>query len=135
MAAVSISTAITGIGGVIMWFLNLRKIRLSSAALALEIDHVRADTERIRLEIQKLTDEQTDRDANKADHALGERIVDLARGHLKRHPIGHSVPFSEEDLISQLNETPEAIRRALAVLREKERARFTSVTDSWIIQA
>jgi hypothetical protein len=112
MAAVSISAAITGIGGIITWSLNLREIRLSNAALALEIDHVRADTERIRLEIQELTDEET-----------FERCRSLVLGRIVGDPEVASAIANQEGLSLHREHTlrlPPTTKAAMRGLRKKQ---------------
>jgi len=110
-----------------MWPLILRKTRL-------EIEHLRLDTKRLELEVQKLADEKTQRETaiNVAD--LTERIVGLAKEYTKTHINTAAAPFSEEQLCIELNEPPGVIEKALGTLKAHGRATYQSQFRTWIIK-
>jgi len=135
LAALGISTVVTAIGGAAMWFLGFRKARLSNQKLALEIDHIRIDTRRIDLEVQRLTDEKAHREATAKVINLTERIVGLAKERTRQNPTwGSSAPFREVQLCSELNESPEAIAGAFQALKAQGRASYRGQAQTWIVK-
>jgi len=135
LAALGISTVVTATGGLAMWFLGLRKAALSNQKLALEIDHLRVDTKRIDLEVQRLTDERVQREAAMKVADLAERIVELAKQGTKENPHwGSSAPFSEESICADLSESPEAIARAFQTLKAQGRASYRGQIQTWIVK-
>ena len=128
LAAVGISVVVTAMGGLIMWPLVFRKTRL-------EIEHLRVDTKRIELEVQRLTEEKAERDATKNVANLTERIVELAKTYTKANPTwGSSAPFSEQQLCSELSESSEAIAKALQTLKSQSRANYRGDRQTWTIK-
>ncbi len=128
LASVGISVVVAATGGVIMWPLILRKTRL-------EIEHLKVDTKRIELEVQRLTEEKIQRETGKKVADLTERIVELAKKYTKENPNwGSSAPFSEEQLCSDLSESQEAIAKALQTLRTQNRANYHGQKQTWVIK-
>jgi hypothetical protein len=135
LATVGISTAVTATGGGIMWALGFRKAKLSNQKLSLEIEHLRIDTQRIDLEVQRLAEEKTQRDAAKNVAVLSDRIIELAKECTKKNPtFGSSAPFSEEQLCSELKESQESIAKAIQTLKAQGRASYRGQTQTWIIK-
>jgi gas vesicle protein len=130
-----ITAVITSVGGVVMWLLTYRNLRLNNRKLKLEIDHLKIDTKRIGLEVQRLTEEKTRQDAAGKLADLSERIVELAKKYTRDNPTwGSSAPLSEEQLCSELNESQEAIAKALQALKSQGRTSYRGQTQTWVVK-
>jgi hypothetical protein len=128
LATVGISVVVVAIGGVIMWALIFRKTQL-------EIAHLKVDTKRIELEVQRLTEEKIERENGKKRADLTERIVELAKTYTVANTTwGSSAPFSEQQLCSELSESPEAIAKALQTLKTQDRATYRGDRKIWIVR-
>lgn len=133
LASVGISAVVTVIGGLIMWFLGFRKAKLSNEKLALEIGHIRVDTKRLELEIQKLTDEREQRESTKKLSDLSDTIFNLAKERKKTSGRGDAIVVTEAELSVTLKQPLDAINKALRTLQDQERARYAPGFESWIV--
>ena len=127
IAFVWVSAVLTAIGTGIMWPLILRKTRL-------EIEHLRLDTKRLELEVQKLADEKTQRDAAKTVASRCERIVGLAKEYTKRNPgWDRLLRLQKTHFVLELGESQEAIVTALKKLQSQGHAEYRGQLKRWII--
>ena len=126
LAQVGISAVVTAIGGAVMWFLGFRKTKL-------EIDHIKADTKRIELEVEKLTAERAQREQSRKLSDLSERILKYAKERIRTLKLAGAIALNETSLCAELKESPDAINRALRILLEKQLTKHSPGGDgTWI---
>jgi hypothetical protein len=125
LASVGISAGVTAIGGAVMWFLGFRKAKLNNQKLALEIDHIKVDTKRLELEVERLTAEQGQREQSKKLSELSERILQYAKESIRLKRLAGAIALSEASLCAQLKESPEAVNKALRALADQRMTRHS----------
>ena len=125
LASVGISAVVTAIGGAVMWLLGFRKAKLNNQKLTLEIDHIKVDTKRLELEVERLTAEQAQREHSAKLSDLSERILKYAKEGIRRNRLAGAIALSEDSLCSEFKETPEAVNKALRALADQRMTRHS----------
>lgn len=130
-----ISAILLTIYGAAMKFLAGRKAALEINKLRLEIGHIKTDTEKLQLEVQKLNEEKEQRDAVKLLQGLSARILESARQKRVKNRNSDAVIFTEQELSELLSESLEVVGRALLILHGErgQNVRFDSSHHVWIL--
>ena len=119
-----------------MWFLGFRKAKLNNQKLALEIDHIKVDTRRIELEVQRLSEERESHAQQARIGELSERIrAFAAEEKIKQHAHSPSAALSEDYICHALNASKKDVVSALMILKGKELAsRLQFESGYWAIR-
>ena len=85
------------------------------------------------MEVDRLTAEKARREESQKLSDLSERILKYAKEQIRLHKLAGAIALSEALLCAELNESPEAVNKALRALADQRMTRHSPGGDgTWI---